>query len=88
MARLADFGSLAIITWHDCHSDQPGWLMIGELEQEPTVVHTVGWLVPTEQGGCPDHVTLYQTRIEGTDQVDSVVHIPVSMVQHVKLINR
>jgi len=88
MAGLADFGQLAIITWHDCHSDQPGWLMISELEQEATVVHTVGWIIPTEQGGCPDHVTLYQTRIEGTDQVDSVVHIPVSMVQQVKLINR
>jgi len=88
MARLEDFGTLAIVSWHDTHSDQPGWLSIGELEQTPAVVHSVGWILRTEDGGNPDHVTLYQSRIEATDEVDSVVHIPVAMVQHVKLIGR
>jgi len=88
MARLEDFGSLAIITWHDCHGDSDGWLTLGELEQEPAIVHSVGWLVPTQEGGCPDHVTLYQSRIEGTEQIDSVVHIPVGMVKNVKLLGR
>ena len=88
MARLEDFGSLAIVTWHDTHSDDSGWLHIGDIDQAPCVVHSVGWLIPTHEGGKADHVTLYQTRIEGTDQIDSVAHIPVGMVVGVKLINR
>ena len=88
MARLEDFGTLAIVTWHDTHSDEQGWLLIDELEKKPAIVHSVGWLIPTSEGGNPDHVTLYQTRIEGTDQIDSVVHIPVGMVVGIKLISR
>jgi hypothetical protein len=88
MARLEDFGTLAIITWHDCHGDTDGWHVIGQLEQEPCVVHSVGWLIPTHEGGKPDHITIYQSRIEGTDQVDSVTHIPVGMVVGIKLVTR
>jgi hypothetical protein len=88
MARLEEFGTLALITWHDTHSDDQGWLHIGDIDPTPCVVHSVGWLIPTHEGGKPDHVTLYQTRIEGTDQIDSVAHIPVGMVVKVKLLNR
>jgi hypothetical protein len=88
MARLEDFGTLAIVSWHDTHGDKDGWLVIGELDHEPCLVHTVGWLIPTPDGGKPDHVTVYQSRIEGTDQVDSVTHIPVGMVVKVKLVSR
>jgi len=88
MARLEEFGTLAIVTWHDTHSDHPGWQTIGELQQDPCVVHSVGWLIPTQEGGNPDHVTLYQSRIEGTNEVDSVCHIPVKMVVGMKLIGR
>lgn len=88
MARLEEFGSLVIVTWHDTHSDQQGWLMIEDLEKKPAVVHSVGWLLTTEEGGNPEHVTLYQTRLEGTEQIDSVVHIPVGMVVKIKLVNQ
>ena len=88
MARLDGFGTLAIVTWHDTHSDGDGWLEIGDIDPAPCVVHSVGWLIPTHEGGKPDHVTLYQTRIEDTEQVDSVAHIPVGMVVKVKLITQ
>lgn len=88
MARLEEFGTLAIVTWDDTFSDAHGWTSIDDLEQEPAVVHSVGWIIPTSDGGCPDHVTLYQSRIEDTDQVDSVLHIPVGMVRNVKLVTR
>ena len=88
MARLEEFGTLAIVTWHDTFSDAHGWTSIHELSQDNCVVHSVGWIVPTSDGGCPDHVTIYQSRIEDTDQVDSVLHIPVAMVQNVKLVTR
>jgi hypothetical protein len=88
MARLADFGALAIVTWHDTFSDENGWLLIEDIAKKPAIVHSVGWLIPTPEGGNPDHITLYQTRIEDTDQVDSVVHIPIGMVVGVKLLNK
>lgn len=88
MARLEDFGSIVIITWHDTHSDEQGWLLISELTQAPAICHSIGWLLPTDAGGNPDHVTLYQTRIEGSDQIDSVIHIPVGMVKSVKVVGR
>ena len=88
MAGLDGFGTLAIDTWHDTHSDGDGWLEIGDIDPTPCVVHSVGWLIPTHEGGKPDHVTLYQTRIEDTEQVDSVAHIPVGMVVKVKLITQ
>lgn len=88
MAGLDDFGKLCIVTWHDTHSDAEGWVDIQDIDQTPCVVHSVGWLLPTHEGGKPDHVTLYQTRIEDTEQVDSVAHIPVGMVIKVKLITQ
>jgi len=88
MARLDEYGSIVVVTWYDCHSDEQGWLLIEELQQAPAIVHSVGWLLPTDAGGNPDHVTLYQTRLEGTDQVDSVVHIPICMVKNVKVVGR
>jgi hypothetical protein len=88
MARLDKLGTLAIVSWTDTFSDHSGWTYIEELTQEPCIVHSVGWLIPTAEGGNPNHVSLYQSRIEDSDQVDSVLHIPVGMVVNVKLVTK
>jgi hypothetical protein len=73
-----------LVVWHDAHSGSESWVNIKDLDSEPAVVHTVGFLLATSDGGKPEHVTIYQSRNE--DNVDHVLHIPVKMVVSVKVL--
>jgi len=73
-----------LVTWHDAHSGAESWINIKDLDTEPAEVQSVGFLLATSDGGKPDHVTLYQSRNE--DSVDHVLHIPVGMVKHIKVL--
>ena len=70
-----------LVTWHDAHSGSESWVNIKDLDLDPAVVQTVGFLLA---GGKPDHVTIYQSRIE--DAIDHVLHIPVKMVVSIKVL--
>ena len=74
------------VTWTDASSDVNGWTHIADLDTNPTLVHTVGILLPEAEGGRPGHLSIYQSRIVGTDQVDSVIHIPQGMVRTIKVL--
>ena len=70
-----------LVTWHDAHSGSESWVNIKDLDLDPAVVQTVGFLLA---GGKPDHVTIYQSRNE--DAIDHVLHIPVKMVVSIKVL--
>jgi len=76
--------TVVLVTWHDAHSGAESWINIKDLDTEPAEVQSVGFLLATSDGGKPDHVTLYQSRNE--DSVDHVLHIPVGMVKHIKIL--
>ena len=76
--------SVVLVTWHDAHSGAESWISIKDLDSDPAVVESVGFLLNGEEGGKPDHVTLYQSRNE--DSLDHVLHIPVGMVRTIKVL--
>ena len=76
--------SAVLVTWHDAHSGSESWVNIKDLDLDPAIVQTVGFLLATSDGGKPDHVTIYQSRNE--DNIDHVLHIPVKMVVGIKVL--
>lgn len=76
--------SVVLVTWHDAHSGAESWINIKDLDSEPAVVESVGFLLNEDNGGKPNHITLFQSRME--DSVDHVLHIPVGMVQKMKVL--
>ena len=76
--------SVVLVTWHDAHSGAESWINIKELDSDPAVVESVGFLLNEDNGGKPHHLTLFQSRME--DSVDHVLHIPVGMVQKIKVL--
>jgi hypothetical protein len=76
--------SVVLVTWHDAHSGSESWVNIKDLDLDPAVVQTVGFLLSTSDGGKQDHVTIYQSRNE--DNIDHVLHIPVKMVVGIKVL--
>jgi len=76
--------SVVLVTWHDAHSGAESWIAIKELDLEPAEVESVGFLLTEAEGGKPNHITLFQSRIG--DSIDHVLHIPVGMVQKMKVL--
>ena len=72
------------VVWLDAHGDADGWTEIADLDPEPRRVTSVGILLPTGEGGKRGHLTLAQS-LDGTT-VDSVLHIPRSMVRRVSVL--
>ena len=67
-----------IVTWIDAFADADGWCDVGELATTPRVILTVGWLLGEI---VPDHVSVAQSH--DIDTVDSVLHIPRSVVRDI-----
>jgi hypothetical protein len=76
--------SVVLVTWHDAHSGAESWIDIKDLDSEPAEVQSVGYLLNEANGGKPHHITLFQSRIG--DSIDHVLHIPVGMVQKMKVL--
>ena len=76
--------SVVLVTWHDAHSGAESWIAIKDLDSEPAEVESVGYLLTEAEGGKPHHITLFQSRIG--DSIDHVLHIPVGMVQKMKVL--
>lgn len=66
-----------LVVWHDAHSETESWCEAGEIDTEPYVVNTVGWLIAEAK---PNHVVVAQSYgVDGA--LDSILSIPVGMVQ-------
>jgi hypothetical protein len=75
---------VVIVTWMDAHAATETWTPLSDIDQDPCVVTSCGFLLAVEQGGKPDHVTIYQSKTE-SDDVDGVLCIPVAMVKTLKV---
>jgi hypothetical protein len=75
---------LVLVTWMDAHAATSTWTPIGDIDQDPCIVTSCGFLLAVEQGGKPDHVTIYQSKTD-SDDVDGVLCVPVAMVKTLKV---
>jgi hypothetical protein len=72
------------VVWHDAHSESgSSWVARAEIDREPCVVETVGWLIPDAKS---EHLVIAQSWIPSDDHLDGVLSIPVGMVQAVHLL--
>jgi hypothetical protein len=79
MARLD--AQLALVVWHDAHSED-SWVSLSDLDSDPYVVETVGFLLPEAK---PGHIVIAQS-IAYDESLDSVLQIPAGMVVSVTLL--
>lgn len=68
--------SRVIVTWHDAHTEAPTWISLDEIDDEPYVVTTCGYLLPDAK---PHHVCIAQS-VGADGSVDAVLCVPVGMV--------
>jgi hypothetical protein len=74
---MTDLGAtFVLVEWHDAHAFSE-WMNASDLDQEPYLVKTVGWMLPNVK---PSHVVIAQS-LGSDDQIDGVLSIPVAMVQ-------
>lgn len=77
-----------VVVWADAHAGPERWTALEELDDDGEyLVESCGWLLPVDQGGKPDHVTLAQS-LTPDEHVDHVIHIPVSMVRTIASITQ
>ena len=69
---------LVHVVWHDAHALGETWTTAEELDPEPCVVRSVGWILPDAKHG---HLTLAQS-LE-SDYRDGILAIPLGMVKQV-----
>lgn len=79
---MSDY-KLVKVTWLDAHAVTTGWEPIEELDPDPCVVESVGFLLPDVKAG---HVTLAQSWIDGNEEVDHVLSIPTKMVTRLEVL--
>lgn len=72
-----------LVVWHDAHAGTDTWIDLNtSTDTGPYVVRSVGWLMREDCGGKPGHISLAQSWSD-EDAIDSVLHIPVAMVQQI-----
>ena len=77
---------LVLVIWHDAHSVGETWMALEEIDAEPCVVQTVGFLIPVgDEGAKEGHVTVWQSIADG-DGIHGF-HIPVQMVRNVTVLS-
>jgi len=80
---------LVTVEWWDAHADPSGgWHRAADTDQRGYLVTSIGWLLPPDEGGKPDHVTVAQSLggMEGDepDDFDHVLHVYAPMVRNVR----
>ena len=73
---------MVMVTWHDAHAEST-WMSVNEIDDEPFVVETVGWLIPDSK---PNHLVVGQS-IGLDDAIDGVLSIPLGMVVKVQVLS-
>jgi len=79
--------TMVVVIWHDAHSATDAWTAIDEIGQDPCVVVSAGFLLPTSDGGKEGHVTIFQSKTE-SDDVDGVLCIPADMVKSMRVMTK
>ena len=68
--------ALVKIIWNDAHSVSHSWMSIDDIEDEPWVVETVGWILPEVK---KNHLVVAQSHISH-ESYDNIIAIPIAMV--------
>jgi hypothetical protein len=71
---------LVRLTWIDAHAATDSWALIEEIDDEPCVVESIGFLLHEVKTG---HVCIAQSLIVDQDEVDGVLAIPSAMVKRI-----
>jgi len=79
-----DAPTIVLIEWLDAHAEADGWLGPDDIEEEGTLVQTVGILIPEGKDG---HVVVAQSIARDGDFYH-VFCVPVGMVRSVRVISR
>jgi len=74
--------TMVLIIWHDAHSVSTGWIPTADIEPDPAVVHSVGWLLPDAK---PNHVVIAQSYLD--ESSDHILAIPSKMVENIKILS-
>lgn len=74
--------AIVLVVWADAHTGDHGWISTDVDSQDEMLVHSVRFLVPADDGGKKDHVTLWQSLCE--DEGIALFHIPVDMVRTIR----
>ena len=73
--------NLIQVTWHDAHAVSDSWTTRSEVDEEPCVVTSVGYLIA---GAKLNHVVISQSLIlNDDDNIDHVLAIPNAMVKRI-----
>ena len=75
--------SLVHIRWLDAHSVGAGWQSVDEIDDEPCVVCSVGFLITGAKTG---HVVIAQSVTED-GAIDHILAIPVAMISKVTVLS-
>lgn len=80
--------SIVIVEWADAHQATDSWTAIDDLDDDgERLIQTVGFVLPVDEGGKDNHVTIFQSFDEEQDMVDNVLHIPVGMVKSMRAVS-
>jgi hypothetical protein len=75
--------SVVRVIWHDAHSVGAGWQPIDDIDDEPCVVESVGFLLPESKAG---HIVISQS-ITDDQQTDHILAVPVAMIQMMQVLS-
>jgi len=71
---------IVVVVWRDAHADGGSWLSVDEIEDEPYIVESVGFVLEGVKSG---HVSICQSLGDDDGVVDHVLHIPDGMIVRV-----
>ena len=69
------------VIWHDAHSVAPSWICLDDIDGEPAVVESVGFVLHNKKD---QHIVLAQSLTDNDG--DHILAIPVGMVRSVKVL--
>lgn len=75
--------TMVMLEWNDAFADTNGWLEPSDIDDEPCVTYSLGWLLPDAKKG---HVSIAQS-CNTEESVDSVLHVPVGMVVNLLILS-
>lgn len=75
-SHFVKFPAVKVI-WHDAHTLMTSWQALDEIDQDPCVVETIGYLLHNVKTG---HVVVAQS-INNAEDYDSLICIPDGMVK-------
>jgi len=74
--------TVAMVEWRDAYSYNEQWKAVDEIDQEPIIVQSVGFLMPEAKEG---YVVIAQSD-DGEGELDGFLFIPSGMVIRLQVV--